>query len=112
MMEETERMQRLRDNSNTHTDETYTDEIFAGRILALLNHCGIDNHCMVDAYYYDFSAIPEHVQARLNLWQDCYLIFGITNKGDIISKWVDRWDLDSNDSIVDGKVIRSEKKLQ
>ena len=109
-MDESERIQRLRDNRNLESHEAdQIDEAFAARILALLNHYDIDKHCMVDAYYYDLSVIPRGVQESLNLWRDCYLIFGITNEGDMVSKWVDRWDLDSKDPIVDGKVIHSEK---
>ena len=60
---------------------------------------------MVDAYYYDFSVIPNAIQDKLQLWRDAYFIYGITTEGEMISKWVDRWDLDSIDPIVDGKVM-------
>lgn len=80
------------------------DAKFSMRIAALLNHSKIDEDCMVDAYYYDFSVIPQDIQNRLNLYGDVYLIFGITTEGEIISKWVDRWELDSDKTIVNGKV--------
>jgi hypothetical protein len=97
-MDESERLQRFRQH---RFDD---DKEFANRIMLLLNDPKIDKHCMVDAYYYDFSVIPKGVQEILQLWRDVYLIYGINEDGEIISKWVDRWDLDSSDPIVDGKV--------
>jgi hypothetical protein len=47
----------------------------------------------VGAFYFDYSAIPPH----FNRVRDSYLIFGCTHEGEIISKWVDRWDLDNDD---------------
>ena len=109
-MKKSERIQRLRENRYLDPHEAdHLDEVFAARILALLNRTDIDKHCMVDAYYYDFSVIPHGVQGSLNLWKDCYLIFGITYEGEMVSKLVDRRDLDSKDPIVDGNVIHSEK---
>ena len=109
-MDDSERIQRMKENRYFEGYESRKmDQEFCDRIAALLNHSKIDEHCMVDAYYYDFSVIPRDVKDRLNLWRDCYLIFGITTEGEIVSKWVDRWDLDSEDPIVDGKVIHSDK---
>lgn len=111
-MDESERIQRLKDNRHLEAHEMDAlDQKFAARILALLNDPAIDKDCLVDAYYYDFSVIPHGVQERLNLWRDCYLIFGITTEGEMVSMWVDRWDLDSDDPIVDGEVIRSDKPI-
>ena len=110
-MNESERVQRIKENRyhlESHEIDS-DDEAFAGRIISLLNDPKIDKHCMVDAYYYDFSVIPRGIQEKLQLWRDAYLIFGITTDGEIISKWVDRWDLDSCDPIMDGKVIHSDK---
>ena len=104
-MDESERLQRYRDGRENERDLELAD-----RIAKLLNHPGINEDCMVDAYYYDFSVIPEKIQVDLQLWRDAYLIFGITNQGEIVSKWVDRWDLDSDNEIVDGKVVKKEKK--
>jgi hypothetical protein len=110
VMDYSERIERMRGKGYQSDDEDYEiDEEFAVRISGLLNHPEIDNHCMVDAYYYDFAVIPRLIQEKLQLWRDAYLIFGITTKGEMISKWVDRWDLDSSDPIVDGKVIHSDK---
>jgi hypothetical protein len=107
-MDDSERIQRLRDHRYLESHEAdQIDEVFAARILALLNHPQIDEHCMVDAYYYDFSVIPHYIRESLNPRRDCYMIFGITKEGEIISRWVDRWDLDSEDPIVDGKVMKS-----
>lgn len=108
-MDSSERIQRLRENRYLeHEEIDRLDGELSSRINELLNHPQIDKHCMVDAYYYDFSVIPRDIQERLNLWRDCYLIFGITTEGEMVSKWVDRWDLDSQDPIVDGKVIHEE----
>ncbi len=110
-MDESERLQRWKQNYNYKEHGIYSekkDEEIANRISALLNHPGIDKYCMVDAYYYDFSVIPRPIQERLNLWRDAYLIFGIKNDGEMISKWVDRWDLDSPDPIIDGKVMHGD----
>ena len=105
-MGESERIERLKDSLYLDSDEACRrDDTFANRIGALLNHPQINKHCMVDAYYYDFSVIPRDIREKLQLWRDCYLLFGITAEGEIVSKWVDRWDLDSNNPIVDGKVI-------
>jgi hypothetical protein len=109
-MDESERLQRWKEK---HFDSEWAEEINIGlsdRIAKLLNHNKIDKYCMVDAYYYDFSVIPREVKKKLNLWRDVYLIFGITTEGEMITKWVDRWDLDNTDPIVDGKVIPQERK--
>jgi len=108
-MSESERVQRIKENRylESHGIDQRDDEL-ALRIRSLLNHPKIDKYCMVDAYYYDFSVIPREIQEKLQLWRDCYLIFGITTEGEMITKWVDRWDLDSSDPIRDGKVIHGE----
>jgi hypothetical protein len=112
-MDESERVQRLKQhrcyNDSGDNDLEKEDEELANRIAYLLNHPQIDKYCMVDAYYYDFSVIPRGVQEKLQLWRDAYLLFGITTEGEVVSKWVDRWDLDSPDPIVDGKVMHNEK---
>lgn len=109
-MDESERLQRYRrEYEKEMVDED--DVKFSERIAALLNHPAIDKHCMVDAYYYDFSVIPHEIQQKFNFYRDVYLIFGVTTFGEIVSKWVERWDLDSSDEIVDGKVIHKERAL-
>jgi hypothetical protein len=110
-MDESERILRIKDCRYREKEEIdRMDETLANRIFSLLNHPEIDAHCMVDAYYYDYSVIPDAIRDVLNLCRDAYLIFGITTKGHLVCKWVDRWDLDSDDPVVDGKVIHSEKK--
>lgn len=105
-MDDSERIERLKSVCSCELEERrQTDEAFANRIAALLNHPKIDQYCMVDAYYYDFAVIPKGVQKDLDLWRDCYLIYGITIEGEMVSKWVERYDLDSTDPIVNGKVI-------
>ena len=106
-MSETERLQRYKEKrSDLEWAEDVDADLFE-RIRALLNHPKIDKYCMVDAYYYDFSVIPREIQDKLDLVRDAYLIFGITTEGDMITKWVDRWDLDSNDPIKDGICIHA-----
>jgi hypothetical protein len=103
-MSESERLQRYRRECELEwVDEN--DEILANRILLLLNDPKIDKYCMVDAYYYDFSVIPDKIQEKFNFYRDVYLIYGISEDGEIISKWVERYDLDSSDPIVDGECI-------
>lgn len=111
-MSESERLQRAKRHTNHECDDCDVekdDEELAVRIAELLNHPQIDKYCMIDAYYYDFSVIPRGIQEKLQLWRDCYLIFGITTEGEMVSKWVDRWDLDSTDPIIDGKVMHNTK---
>lgn len=109
-MDDSERLERFKQYicrcDENDGDLEKKDQELAERILLLLNDPKIDKYCMVDAYYYDFSVIPRDVQQKLQLWRDAYLIYGINVEGEIISKWVDRWDLDSSDPIVNGEVIR------
>jgi hypothetical protein len=112
-MDQSERIERIKDNMYLDFDEiNQLDDAFADRIAALLNHEKIDRYCMVDAYYYDFSTIPRDIQEKLNLWGDCYLTYGITPEGEMVSRWVLRYDLDSQDPIVDGKVMHSDKPYE
>lgn len=112
-MNESERMLRLTENRYQEFEEAdRADRILAERIIALLNHPKIDKHSIVDAFYYDSCEIPDDIQKKLKLWRDQYLVFGITSEATLISKWVDRWDLDSEYPIVDGKVIRPKKTDQ
>lgn len=109
-MDKSERIERRWENHDLDVEEIdRLDDLFADRIAALLNHDKINKHSMVDAYYYNYSAIPWNLRESLNLFRDSYLLFGITTEAEIVFKWVDRWDLDSDDPIVDGKVIHSEK---
>ena len=104
-MSESERLQRFKERCNyseSFDEAEGDDEKIANRIQLLLNDPKVDKYCMVDAYYYDFSVIPDKIQEKLNLYRDAYLIYGISEDGEFISKWVDRWDLDSSDPIVDG----------
>lgn len=104
-MSDSERLQRYKQNIECD-DKNETDNEIALRIFALLNNSKLDKYCIVDAYYYDFSVIPQKIQDIYNFYRDVYLIFGITIEGEIISKWVDRWDLDSSDEIVNGEVVK------
>lgn len=108
-MMESERLERYKREKYLECIDENDSEL-AERIAAFLNHPQIDKYCMVDAYYYDLSVIPRKIQEKLQLWRDAYLIFGITTEGEIISKWIERYDLNSSDKIIDGKVIPSEKK--
>lgn len=48
-----------------------------------------------DALYFDFSVLPRKVQEEMR--RDAYLIFGITDQGEFVSQWIDRWELDKCD---------------
>jgi hypothetical protein len=104
-MNESERLNRYQQRSFDDADQIDYDETFSQRIFDLLNDDRLDQYCMVDAYYYDYSTIPNSILDKFKIYRDAYLLYGITTEGEIISKWVDRWDLDCSDSIVNGKVI-------
>ncbi len=96
-MEESERMQRFKRYVSDGDIQSYLnafedDEKLTKRIIDLLDRSDISNMNMVDAYYYDYSVLPGE------MWKTChgdmYMIFGITDSGEMITKWVDRWDLD------------------
>lgn len=95
-MDNSERFERYK-YSVQHDEWTKlsNDEKLSRKILELLNHPDLNERCMVDAYYYDFSVIPSEIIDKFDIRHDAYLIYGITTKGELISKWVDRWDLDS-----------------
>lgn len=95
---DSERLQRHQQNNTWMSDEEFCE-----RIRLLLNHPDIKKYCMVDAFYYDFSVLPEKIKDMMG--RDAYLCFGITKNAEIVSKWVDRYDLDSRHPIVDGNVI-------
>lgn len=103
-MDNSERLERfLEDRGHDRND----DEELCIRIKELLNHPKIDEYCLVDAYYYDYSALPPpFIDEFLH---DMYFLYGITTRGEMIHKWVDRWDLDSSLPIVDGEVKRKEE---
>lgn len=50
--------------------------------------------CDCDAVYFDCSVLPP---TNCPLTRDAYLIYGVTEQGTFISKWIDRWELDSDD---------------
>ena len=82
------------------------DEILRKRIFDLLNHPKLNRYSLVDAYYYDFSSIQnldKNILDSVN-WRDAYLLFGITDDLEIVTKLVERDDLDSNDPIENGIV--------
>lgn len=81
---------------------------FLKRIFDLLNDPRLHPYSIVDAKYYDYSVLPENV--RDQFYRDMYLLYGITEQGEFITKWVERYDLDCNDPIVNGKVIREMDK--
>ncbi len=99
-----ERMERLGSYNYSKSDEELyeEDDKLCERIRLFLNHSKIDKYCLVDAYYYDFSGLPEHLKGKF--YRDMYFLYGITNDAEVITKWVERWDLDSDKSIVNGEV--------
>ena len=112
-MMEGERLLRFKENryiENNHAENA--DDELCKRIISFINDPRIDSTCFVDAFYYDFSVIPRKIQEELNLWRDQYFVFGISDEGDFISKWVERWDLDSDYEIVDGKVTKNLEQIE
>lgn len=110
---QSERLQRYRDSAyNEEIERINADDEFCKRIIAFINDPRITSSCMVDAYYYDFSVIPQKIQEDLQLWRDQYFVFGISDNGDFISKWVERYDLDSDYLIVDGKVTKDLEQVE
>lgn len=113
-MDESERLQRIKQRRSYYDLGAYhledEDDALADRIVALLNHPKIDSDCMVDAYYYDFSVIPDEIRQKNNFYRDMYMLFGITTEGEVVTKWVERYDLDCDYPIVNGTVIKPEKK--
>lgn len=93
-MEDSERLDRFK--QRCHCENFYQmqqiDEQLRLKIHSLLNDENIDKFCMVDAHYYDFCEIPQEIVDKYNFYRDMYLIFGITKNGEMISKWVERWD--------------------
>lgn len=100
-MLESERLERM---NNCRFDELYSDHKICDRLCALLQ---VDVHdiTVIDGAYYDFSVLPEDELGNKIMFRDAYLIYAITNDGKYLSKWVDRWDLDSDSPIIDGKAI-------
>ena len=97
MIEDSERLQRFKRNIADLTVEAYTlayqeDETLALRIVSLLGRADITNMNLIDAYYYDYCELPEKLGR--NCLRDMYIIYGINDSGEIITKWVERGDLD------------------
>jgi len=103
-MPESERLERYK-RAIDEEDRQRNDEVLTERIRQFLNDDRIDKYCMVDAYYYDFSVIPEPIREKESCYRDMYLLYGITTEGEIRTKWVERYDLDCQNPIVDGECI-------
>lgn len=106
-MSESERLQRVQQNYCCGEDRDSArkkDKELAHRIKALLNHPDILEYSLVDAYYYDYATIPFEILDKEGFYRDMYLIYGITEKGELVSKWVGRYDLDSDTPVVNGCV--------
>lgn len=84
---ESERLQRIRQSRwNETTEEAWKkDAKFAARLRLLLDHPDIDEYCMVDAYYYDFSELPDHIADQC--YRDMYMIYGTTTNAQMIRIW-------------------------
>lgn len=106
-MSESERLERFQRDCGYSEDiehATEQDNKLSKRIRELLNHPDIGEYNLVDAYYYDYSGIPWEIVDKENFFRDMYFIYGISTKCEIVSKWVERYDLDSNRPIVNGYV--------
>jgi hypothetical protein len=67
------------------------DEDWRITIIKGLSHPDLNKDCFADAFYYDCSELPEELQDRF--YNDIYLCFAITTKGELVSKWIYRDDL-------------------
>ncbi|CAB4126706.1 hypothetical protein UFOVP80_50 [uncultured Caudovirales phage] len=106
-MSESERLLRYKSNSgHSETKERADDEDtdLETRIVQLLNNPNIDEDCFVDCYYYDYCEIPDNILDKYKFFRDMYYLFGITKNGDLIGKWVERYDLDCHKPIINGEV--------
>ena len=84
------------DPQDVWTDQGEKDQQLCKKIWVLL---GSPNNVYLyncDALYFDFSVIPKNAERS----RDSYLIFGITDQGEFISKWIDRWELDEEKGLV------------
>ncbi len=111
MIDDSERLQRYKETcgfSENSEDAHENDKELSQRILAFLNNPKLDKYCMVDAFYYDFSTIPHEIKEKNQFWRDMYLLYGITIEGEIVKKWVQRWDLDSDCKIENGVAIKDD----
>ena len=100
---ESERLERYK-RTFAEPGAEIRDELLGERIRLFLNDPRITSYNMVDAYYYDFSALPYHLSNKY--YRDMYLLFGITDECEIITKWVERYHLDSDKEIINGEVIK------
>lgn len=101
-MEESERLQRFRqrltecfsadDFYEAYAHASVEDEKFAARILQMLDDNRVTKCSLVDAFYYDYCELPPPFDMQFH--GDMYLIYGTAESGEMISKWVTRYDLD------------------
>ena len=69
------------------------DERFAFKIWSLLGSRKDMFKNDVDAFYFDYSALPEHMKDKVS--HDQYLLYGVNTKGDVITQWINRWEFDN-----------------
>lgn len=70
----------------------YEDEKFCKKLWSHLGSRDDIFYKDVDALYFDYSGLPEHIKDKA--YRDQYLVYGITDQGEFVSKWVERWELD------------------
>ncbi len=80
------------------------DKIFVRRILDLLNNADVDETWVVDAVYHMYTYDDLSEETSEVLYRNSYLLEGKTKCGDYISKWVKKYDLDSDAPIKNGVV--------
>jgi hypothetical protein len=94
-MNESERLQRHKEysyrKSQEQKDEDDTD--FTKKLCLILNQSCCYELALVDALYYDFSMLPDHLKGTFHT--DMYLVYGITYSGDMVSTWATRAQVDS-----------------
>jgi len=96
-MNESERIKRIIKAINlSYNRLLYYDKFFSKRILDLLGRKHVGEFCLVDAYLYSYDQIPQYIKDDLKIFEDAYLIFGITDKCELVCRWVDCFDLNND----------------
>lgn len=98
-----ERIERLQERP-TEIHGWIGDEKLAKKIWGFLGERKDMHYDDVDALYFDYSVIPRHLQGweKGQFSRDAYMLFGITENGEVITHWIDRWELDKAEEKQDG----------
>jgi hypothetical protein len=91
-MSRSERFLRYGGDEEGREHTNFDEAGFEARIRTFLNNPKVDEYCLVDAYYYDFSTLPDEIGRKYH--QDMYLLYAIDVDGNMVSKWVERYEFD------------------